>query len=80
MAPMRVTPWFTRVRSKMRMLPSIFLYDKCRLLMGPGVVINPEIVLQEVQSTRSADRVGVDPQCAVIEHACLVDRRKELEG
>jgi len=52
---------------KLRMLPSAFVYDKCRLLIGPGVLINPEILLQEIQLTKSKDRVGVDPQCAVIE-------------
>ena len=52
---------------KMRMLPSAFVYDKCRLLIGPGVVINPEVLLQEIQLTESEDRVGVDPQCAIIE-------------
>jgi adenylosuccinate synthase len=52
---------------KMRMLPSAFVYDKCRLLIGPGVSINPEILLQEIQTTKSQNRVGVDHQCAVIE-------------
>jgi adenylosuccinate synthase len=52
---------------KMRMLPSAFIYNKCRLLMGPGVVISPEILLQEIRLTKSEDRVGVDPQCAIIE-------------
>jgi adenylosuccinate synthase len=52
---------------KMRMLPSAFLYKKCRLLIGPGVVISPEVLLQETQLTKSEDRSGVDPQCAIIE-------------
>ncbi len=52
---------------KMRMLPSAFVYDKCRLLIGPGVLINPEILLQEIRLTGSQDRVGVDRQCAIIE-------------
>jgi len=52
---------------KMRMLPSAFVYDKCRLLMGPGVLINPEILLQEIKLTGCEDRVGVDNQCAIIE-------------
>ena len=52
---------------KLRMLPSAFVYDKCRLLIGPGVLVNPEILLQETQLTKSKDRVGVDRQCAVIE-------------
>jgi adenylosuccinate synthase len=52
---------------KMRMLPSAFVYDRCRLLIGPGVLINPEILLDEIQLTESQDRVGVDRQCAIIE-------------
>ena len=52
---------------KMRMLPSAFVYNKCRLLIGPGIVISPKVLFQEIQLTRSEDRVGVDPQCAIIE-------------
>ena len=33
---------------KLRMVPSAFTYEKCRLLIGPGVVINPEVLLREV--------------------------------
>jgi len=52
---------------KMRMLPSAFTYEKCRLLIGPGVLVNPEILLREIELTQSKERVGVDPQCAIIE-------------
>jgi len=52
---------------KMRMLPSAFVYDKCRLLIGPGVLVNPEILFEEIQLTESQNRVGVDRQCAIIE-------------
>mgnify|MGYP001027958461 CR=1 FL=1 len=52
---------------KMRMLPSAFVYDKCRLLIGPGVLINPEVLLREVELTGAYDRTGVDPQCAIID-------------
>ena len=52
---------------KMRMLPSAFVYDKCRLLIGPGVLINSEILLKEIRITKSQNRLGVDHQCAVIE-------------
>ncbi len=51
----------------LRMLPSSFMQKKCRLLIGPGVLVNPEILLREVQLTESDGRVGVDPQCAIIE-------------
>ena len=52
---------------KLRMLPSAFVYNRCRLLIGPGVLVNPEILLDEVQLTKSEDRVHVDPLCAIIE-------------
>jgi adenylosuccinate synthase len=52
---------------KLRMLPSAFTYPDCRLLIGPGVLVNPEIFLQEIQVTGAQGRVGVDPQCAIIE-------------
>lgn len=51
----------------LRMLPSAFMQKKCRLLIGPGVLVNPEILLKEMKMTESASRVGVDPQCAIIE-------------
>jgi len=49
------------------MLPSGFTYKKCRLLIGPGVLINPDVLIREVGQTGSEGRVGVDPQCAIIE-------------
>ncbi len=52
---------------KLRMLPCAFLNDKCRLLIGPGVLVNPDVLLREMELTQSRDRVGVDPQCAIIE-------------
>ncbi len=51
----------------LRMLPSAFMYKKCRLLIGPGVLVNPEILEREIEQTESKGRVGVDPQCAIIE-------------
>lgn len=49
------------------MLPSAFMYKKCRLLIGPGVLVNPEVLKREIEQTESNGRVGVDPQCAIIE-------------
>jgi len=49
------------------MLPSAFVYKKCRLLVGPGVLVNPEVLIREINQTGSSGMVGVDPQCAVIE-------------
>jgi len=52
---------------KMRMLPSAFVYDKCRLLIGPGVLVDPNVFLKEVELVHAEKRTGVDPQCAIIE-------------
>ncbi len=49
------------------MMPSAFVYEKCRLLIGPGVLINPDTLTREMQQTGTVGRVGVDPQCAIIE-------------
>jgi len=63
----------------LRMLPSAFVNEKCRLLIGPGVVVNPEVLFREIQSTKSECRVGVDPQCAIIEaHHIEADRGGHL--
>lgn len=52
---------------RLRMLPSAFVYEKCRLLIGPGVLVDPNIFLEEVKQTNVEGRVGLDPQCAIIE-------------
>jgi len=49
------------------MMPSAFVYEKCRLLIGPGVLINPDTLTREMQQTGTVGRVGVDPQCAIID-------------
>ncbi|MBS7652561.1 MAG: adenylosuccinate synthetase [Candidatus Bathyarchaeia archaeon] len=57
---------------RLRMLPSAFVNPETRLLIGPGVVVNPEIVLREISELEVAGfnvekRFGLDAQCAVIE-------------
>jgi adenylosuccinate synthase len=52
---------------KLRMLPSAFTSPTCRLLIGPGVLVNPNILVKEIQDLGVQGRVGIDPQCAIIE-------------
>jgi len=52
---------------KLRMVPCAFVNPKTRLLIGPGVVVNPNLVLKEVGELEVEDRFGLDPQCAVID-------------
>jgi len=51
----------------LRQVPCGFVYEGARLLVGPGVLINPEATLKEVEETGIGERFGIDRQCAVIE-------------
>jgi adenylosuccinate synthase len=55
------------VTYKLRMVPCGFVNPDTRLLIGPGVVVNPEVVLKEVEELGIHGRFGIDPQCAIIE-------------
>ena len=60
----------------MRMIPCAFINEKCRLLIGPGVLINPEVFLKEAEIVNARGRIGIDPQCAIIEPKHIeMDRR-----
>jgi len=52
---------------KVRMLPSAFLNPNTRLLIGPGVLVSPEILLKEIEEFGTHDRSFVDFQCGIIE-------------
>jgi len=52
---------------RLSQLPSGFVYESARLLIGPGVLVNPNTLLEEVELTRTSERVGVDPNCGIIE-------------
>lgn len=52
---------------KIRMLPSGFLNRQSRVMIGPGVVINPEILLKEVRDFGADGRSFVDGHCGIIE-------------
>jgi adenylosuccinate synthase len=52
---------------KVRMLPSAALNPNTRLLIGAGVLINPQILFEEIKIFNAKDRVFVDSQCGIIE-------------
>jgi adenylosuccinate synthase len=52
---------------KVRMLPSAFPKEDARLLVGAGVLVNPKVLISEIEATGTEGRVGVDSQCAIIE-------------
>jgi adenylosuccinate synthase len=52
---------------KLRQVPSGFPYKNARLLIGPGVLVDPVVFFDEVEKTKVKGRIGVDKQCAIIE-------------
>jgi adenylosuccinate synthase len=52
---------------KVRMLPSAALNPTTRLLIGAGVLVNPQVLLKEITMFQADDRTFVDAQCGVIE-------------
>jgi len=65
---------------KLRMVPCGFVNPKALQLIGPGVVVNPEVFFREVEMTGTEGRVGLDPQCAIIEQKHIdQDRRGHLK-
>jgi len=61
------TIYFEGRRYALHMVPSTFVYDKCRLLIGPGVNVHVPQLLKEIRETGVEGRVGVDRQASIIE-------------
>ena len=54
-------------RFALHMVPSTFVYDKCRLLIGAGANIHVPQLLKEIRETNVEGRIGVDKQASIIE-------------
>jgi len=52
---------------KVRMLPSGFLNKNAKVMIGPGVVINPDILKKEIQDFNASGRSFIDKHCGIIE-------------
>lgn len=55
-----------------------FVQEKSEIFIGPGVLVNPEILLEEIEKTGIEDRIGVDSQCPIIEQK-HIDRDQSSE-
>lgn len=51
---------------KHRQLPTAWVNPRTRLAVGPGVLVNPEILADELRRFDVADRTVIDPRCGVI--------------
>ena len=63
------------IKYSLRLIPSGFVNASTRLLVGPGVPIDPAVLLDELRKTSSERRIEVDNQCAIVE-----PRHKEQES
>jgi adenylosuccinate synthase len=63
------------VQYSLRLIPSGFVNPSTRLLIGPGVPVDPTVLLDELRKTDSERRIEVDNQCAIVEQ-----RHKEQES
>ena len=52
---------------KVRMLPSGFLNKDAKVMVGPGVVVNPDVLLKEVNDFGVEGRAFLDFNCGIIE-------------
>jgi len=65
---------------KVRMLPSGFLNKNAKVMIGPGVVINPSVLLKEIQDFDASGRTFIDKHCGIIEESHLArDSKGELK-
>ncbi len=65
---------------KVRMLPSGFLNKNAKVMIGPGVVVNPDVLLKEIQDFDASGRSFVDKHCGIIEEKHLTsDSKGELK-
>jgi adenylosuccinate synthase len=60
------TVMFHGKEHKTRMLPSALVSNQTRLMIGPGVLININVLLEEIKNFDTRDRTFVDPQCCII--------------
>ena len=65
---------------KVRMLPSGFLNKNAKVMIGPGVVINLEVLNKEIQDFDVTGRLFIDKHCGIIEETHLNrDSKGELK-
>lgn len=52
---------------KLRQIPSAVVNERTRLLLGAGVLVNPAVLLREIEELEVAGRIGVDYRATVID-------------
>ncbi len=60
----------------LRQIPCGFVAEKARILIGPGVLVNPELVLKELEETSLGNRLGIDKHCSIIEQVHIDEDKR----
>jgi len=63
---------------KVRMLPSAVLNKETRLLIGSGVLVDPNILLNEINTFNATDRTFIDYQCGIINQNHQTEDKKDI--
>ena len=61
---------------KVRMLPSAVLNPETKLLIGAGVLVTPNILIDEVRKYNAEKRTVIDNQCGIIDNVHI---RRDME-
>ena len=62
---------------KLRQVPSAWVNPDTRLRLGAGVLVDPPVLLEEIDRLGVADRIGIDPRASVIEPHHVADDRSD---
>ena len=63
---------------KVTQIPSGFIAPDAKLLIGRGTVINPDVVLREIETYGVGGRIGIDYGCTIIEGPKHIEQEREL--
>ncbi|MGB2842815.1 MAG: adenylosuccinate synthetase [Halobacteriota archaeon] len=61
----------------LRMVPSGFVCESARLLIGAGVLVDPRVFKGEIASFGLQGRVGVDRRCGIIEEEHIEEDKRD---
>jgi adenylosuccinate synthase len=61
------TVWHEGNKYALHMVPAGFVQEKCRLLIGAGSNVHVGRFLEEVETTKTRGRIGIDFQASIIE-------------
>ncbi|MGQ9780975.1 MAG: adenylosuccinate synthetase [Nitrososphaeria archaeon] len=68
---------FKQRESKLRMLPSAVVNGDTKLMIGAGVLVDPNVLLKEIELFNASGRVTIDSQCGVIEEKHIEKDRSD---